>query len=176
MATSDVLYSDGDKYIPAVVTSHQFRKELPQLKDVLLLGTGMGSLVYVLKRKGYNPAFTLVEKDEVVLSWAMELFGDTLSDTTITPVCEDAQSFIATDNSRYDLIFIDIFNGRYVPPFVITESFLKHCKAHLSDGGHLAMNYIVNDTDEWAKLQKLFAEIFPAYRVVSRSVNKVLLV
>ncbi len=176
LVTTDVLYSDGDKYIPAVVVSRHFKAELASFKNVLVLGTGLGSIVHVLHKKKARPAYTLVERDEVVLEWAMEVFDTTIGSAGIEPVCADAQEFLQSHKRKYDLLFIDVFNGRHVPSFVISDDFLKQCKDHLTAGGHLAMNYIVNDESEWGQLQKLFSDIFPGYKAISRSVNKILVV
>ncbi len=75
---------------------------------------------------------------------------------------------------KFDLVFIDIFNSKVVPAFVITESFLTLCRNSVAAGGHLAFNYIVNDEQEWQELQHVFSGVFPGYQVISRNVNKIL--
>ncbi|NDC41773.1 MAG: hypothetical protein EBZ77_09520, partial [Chitinophagia bacterium] len=70
LATGDALYSDGKYYTPATEIAKYLDKDLPQFEQVLMLGVGLGSLVDVLAEKGCTPAFTLVEKDEVVLRLA----------------------------------------------------------------------------------------------------------
>jgi spermidine synthase len=77
---------------------------------------------------------------------------------------------------KYDLVFIDIFNGMAVPGFVFTEHFLQHCRSSMADGGHLAFNYIVANNEEWAEVQRAFGVAFPGYKVISRSTNKILVV
>jgi spermidine synthase len=72
LGTKDVLYSDGDRYIPAVAAVKHMDDFLPHIRTVLVLGAGLCSIVQVMRRKKANPHFTLVEKDKVVLEWAME--------------------------------------------------------------------------------------------------------
>ena len=133
-------------------------------------------MVYVLRGKGFNPAFTIVEKDKVVLRLAMELFEATDTQASIAPVCSDAQAFMEHNNTCYDLIFIDVFMGRVVPGFVTTSEFLSFCKAGLSPHGRLAFNYIINDEQEWQKAQQVFAGIFPEHKVLDHGINRIFVV
>ena len=174
LTTPDALYSDGDRYMPALAVTKDLGSFLPSIKNVLVLGTGLGSMVRVMKKKGYEPRYTLVEKDKVVLQWALEL-ADTEVAGKIDPVCDDAGDFMQRNTKKYDLVFIDVFNGRVVPEFVSTPDFLKQCRDSLAQGGYLAFNYIVNDVQEWEQLQNIFAGIFPGYHVFSKSINRILI-
>jgi spermidine synthase len=175
LATREVFYSDGDKYIPALETCSHFKAFLPQVQQVLVLGTGLGSLVQVIDRKGYKPFFTLVELDKVVLKWALELVTAEAAER-IVPVCEDAATYMRRNKRQYNLIFIDIFNSNIVPAFVYSEEFLLQCRESVAPGGHLAFNYMVIDKKEWEAVQRVFSIVFPGYKVISRGVNKILVV
>jgi spermidine synthase len=150
-----------------------FRKFMPEVKNVLVLGTGLGSMVQVMIRKGYDPEFTLVEKDKLILKWAMEFAPEGMK---AQPVCEDAHTYMMGNMTHYDLVFIDIFNGRHVPRFVYSESFLTMCRDSLAPGSHLAFNYMVNDWQEWQTVQRIFGLVFPGYQVLERGENRVLVV
>ena len=108
LATEDAIYSDGDRYEPAKATVTHLTPFLPEMKKVLILGTGIGSMVRVLRRNGFVPSCTIVEKDKIVLQWAMELFeGENYKN--IEPVCSDAQVYMEQNKQKFDFIFIDIF-------------------------------------------------------------------
>ena len=170
MATRDAYYSDGDKYTPAIAVCRHFAAILPSLANVLVLGTGLGSFMEIMKQYDASPAFTLVEKDKVVLQWAMELAGKELS---MRPVCEDAAKFIEQDRGLYDFIFVDVFIGRAVPAFVAGRPFLQAVKARLSERGRLALNYIINDPGEWEEMNVNFASVFPEHKILERRENKI---
>lgn len=170
LATREAYYSDGDKYEPAIITCRHFAAMLPSLKSVLVLGTGLGSIVEVMRSFGGNPEFTLVEKDKVVLQWAMELAAE---DMTVHPVCEDAGDFILRDTAKYDFIFVDIFNGRHVPPFVTSKLFLSRVRARLADNGRLALNYIINDAGQWEDMNLHFSDVFPGHKVLEQRENRI---
>ena len=176
LATSDAIYSDGDRYRPAIAVTDYLLPFLPGVKTALVLGGGLASMVYVLRGKGFDPAFTIVEKDKVVLRLAMELFEATNTQASITPVCTDAQAFMEQNKASYDLVFIDVFMGRVVPAFVTTAEFLSWCKAGLSPHGRLAFNYIINDEQEWEKVQQVFALIFPEHKVLDHGINRIFVV
>lgn len=173
LAASDVLYSDGHKYIPAVAVCDHFKESLRYVKNVLILGSGLGSLMDVLTKKGYTPNFTLVEKDSVVLKWALE-FADEKLAKKIEPICEDAAKFMQRNEKQYTLIFIDVFYIKTVPKFVFSDAFLIQCRDSIAQGGHVAFNYIVHDAEEWKEVQRAFSRVFPEYKIISRGVNKIL--
>lgn len=173
LATSDALYSDGDRYLPALTVINDLKAFLPSVQRVLVLGTGLGSMVRVMRAHGYDPHFTLVEKDKTILKWAMELLEEE-NPTKTEPICNDARVFMEQNISKYDLIFIDVFNGRIVPDFVTTVAFLTQCRNSLTPGGHLAFNYIINDDRRWENVKQIFADIYPGYHVVSKSINRIL--
>lgn len=174
LATTDALYSDGLKYLPALEACKALGADVSRFKNVLILGAGLGSMARILSSKGDHPFCTLVDIDQVVLEWTMELAD--FDSSYVNPVCEDAAAFIARDAGSYDFIFIDIFIGRNVPEFVSSRQFLEACKARLSPNGRLALNYIINDKGDWDRIKQLFGDIFPGHKVVSRSINRILVV
>jgi spermidine synthase len=174
LVTNDALYSDGNRYAPAIAVTRSLKKIVPAMKHVLLLGAGLCSMIVVMRRRNMDADFTVVEKDNVVLEWAMGLFSGEQS-PKIEPLCADAANYIEQSTARHDLIFIDVFNGRVVPDFVITQRFLSHCRDRLSPGGHVAFNYIVNDEAQWAEVRQTFSDVFPTSSIMDLGVNRVLI-
>jgi spermidine synthase len=168
------LYSDGDRYLPAILAVRALKQHLPDIKQVLTLGAGLASIVYVLDSKGYKPEFTLIEKDKVVLSWATELMPADMA-AHVIPICSDASVFMENNAEKYDLIFCDIFIGRVVPSFVTTEQFFTQCKSSLKPGGHIAFNYLVNSPDEWEIAKQVFASVFTDHKVHKSGMNRVMI-
>ena len=147
---------------------------MPGIQKVLVLGTGLGSIVDIMHAQKFYPKFTLVEIDKVILSWAIELMPPQyLRD--IVPVCDDARAFLSRNTEQYDLIFIDIFFGRVVPDFVTNKAFLEQCKKHLSNRGHVAFNYIVNNENEWTGVYQTFSSVFSDCQVIKQDINRILI-
>ncbi len=138
------------------------------------MGTGLGSMVRAMARKGYDPDFTLVDNDKVVLQWAIEFLDDTPAGDII-PLCTDARQFMAQNTIKYDMVFIDIFNGRVVPSFVTTTIFLKQCLDSLNAGGHLIFNYIINDPQQWEMVKNVCSVVMPGYKVIDMSINRIII-
>lgn len=171
LAAKSALYSDGQKYTPAIAAVNHFKSFLPTAKSVLVLGTGLASIVHILQKKGCHPDFTLVEQDKVILKWAMEFMGS--QPGKITPVCMDALEFMKRNDTVYDFVFIDIFDDLTVPSFVYSKEFLTLCKAAIAPGGHLAFNYIASNAPEEERVQSTFGAIFPGWNVVRDDRNQV---
>jgi spermidine synthase len=174
LADKDALYSDGDRYLPAILAVNGLKQYLPDIKHVLTLGSGLASIVHVFDSKGYKPQFTLVEKDKVVLNWATELMPTGMAGRVV-PICADAAVYMERNTEKFDLIFCDIFIGRVVPDFVITEQFFSQCKNSLNPGGHIAFNYLINNPKEWEKAEQVFASVFPNRKVQKSGMNRVII-
>ncbi len=123
---------------------------------------------------GYDPNYTLVEKDKTVLGWAIEILGKGNS-PKLEPVCRDAEAFMAENQRKYDLVFVDIFKGRTVPDFATTALFLKQCRDSLAPGGVLAFNYIEGDKREWEEVRGAIAGVFPGCQLVSQDDSRILI-
>ena len=141
---------------------------------MLVLGAGLGSIVHVLRARGLDPRFTLIERDITVIRWLREILGD--SDARkVDLVCRDAESFMVQNQHKYDLVFVDVFQGRVVPEFVTAESFLIQCRNSLSPGGTLALNFIEIDPTQWQEAIARIAAVFPGCHVVSRNDSRILI-
>jgi hypothetical protein len=174
LGTKDAVYSDGTKYRPllAAFRSRMLEPYLMQVHDVLVLGTGLASAVHIMDSYGFRPTYTLVELDRVVLDWAVEhLPPATLK--AVAPVCADAFDFITTDTKTYDLIIVDIFNGRQVPDRVTTSAFLYQCRARLAMGGYLVLNYMVNNKEDDTRAEAALQSVFDTVEGISFGINRV---
>ena len=174
LATHDAVYSDGDKYRPLVTAFKELKASMPHVRNVLVLGTGLGSAVNILNKKGWHPQITLIDNDKVVLQWAMEFLQET-EPGKITPICADAKEFIANHHQSYDLLIIDIFSGRVVPGFATTTGFLQDCRKCINKEGHVVLNYIENQQPEWITARNNFKEVFPGCKILEIDRNRILI-
>ncbi len=113
----------------------------------------------------------LVDYDKLILRWALEHLEDCKAQ--IDAVSADAAVYMQQNATRYDLVFIDVFNGMVVPAFVSGEPFLRQCRSSLNKGGHMVLNYIVHEPAEWARTEQAVASVFPNYKVVQNGVNRI---
>jgi predicted membrane-bound spermidine synthase len=171
LATADALYSDGEHYRPMRIGFKQIRGFLPEVKQVLVLGTGLGSAVQVMDKMGYHPNFTMVDHDNTVLKWAMEALPG--YGVQITPVCADAQQYMIENHRQFDLLIVDIFNGRIVPGFVMTPEFMNLCRNSIRPGGKMVMNYIVQRHEDWSPVDSTIRKVFPQCHCIDDGLNRV---
>lgn len=176
LATEEALYSDGTRYEPFRIAFKNAPKEkLASLKDCLILGTGLGSIVQILTSKyKSSPNFTLVEYDETILKWALESLS-AMGIKKLKPFCDYAEDFVTKDKGKYDLICVDIFTGREVPIQFTEKDFLVATKRLLKPGGLWIMNYIVNDSKETFHFLSNVKSLFPEVDVIERNQNMLLI-
>jgi len=172
LAAGDALYSDGAEYTPAIAVVDALAGFLQSVNGMLICGAGLGSMVEVISRRGFKPSFTLVERDPAVLRLARAYLEMRKIDR-VNGVCDDAASFLRGNLGKYDLIFLDIFDSRVVPQFVLERGFLEQCRNCLTPGGRLALNYIINDELEWGIAKRNFAAVFPEHDIITNDINRI---
>lgn len=173
LATSDALYSDGEHYRPLRIGFRQIKNFLPEVKNVLVLGTGLGSAVQVMDKMGFHPDFTMVDHDSTVLKWALETLPG--YGAQITPVCADAKEYMAANSDVFDLLVVDIFNSRIVPGFVVSADFLAKCRNSIRPGGKMIMNYIVQRNEDWIPVDANIRKVFPQCHCIDDGLNRVVI-
>ncbi len=176
LATEDALYSDGDRYLPFRVAFKRVSKDkLENLGDCVVLGAGLGSIVQILSGKYRCKArYVLVEHDAMILDWAIK----NLSSKGIANVvshCESAEDYVKKERRQFDLVCIDIFSGREVPPLFTEKDFLLETRRVLKPGGMWMMNYIINDPREFAVYMDTVRAIFPEILVLEKEQNRILI-
>lgn len=172
LSTHDAMYSDGDKYRPLMIAFTHIGSALADMKDVLVLGTGLGSAANILYNKGYKPQYTFVEYDSTILQWAMKVLPKEVSDKS-NPIHMDAAVYIETCGKQYNLLITDIFNSRVVPAFVTTEKFLKQCRRCIMPGGYFVLNYIVLQNTDWQASEQTIRSVFPNITVLQNGINRI---
>ncbi len=174
LATYDALYSDGSRYRPLRLAIRYLHKRKAIGDSVLVLGTGLGSVVHILYGFGYSPTYTLVEADATILQWAIDTLPKAVA-TEAIPIHEDAEQYMATNSQQYSLVVVDIFNSRVVPAFVTSQVFLLSCKAALADGGVLVLNYIVINKDAWQAARHCIETTFSKCEILEDGMNRIVI-
>lgn len=123
--------------------------------SVLMLGLGAGSVVSILRDEyGLNMPVTAVDADPEVIRLAREHFGIGRY-RGLEIVCEDAVTWIRAHAGTFGMIVIDLFVDNDVPEPVTTRTFLSDCKARLSPGGLMILNFIVHSGSQREKYERL---------------------
>ena len=173
LETEDAMYSDTLRYRPLLAGYGAMGDDaLRSLRDVLVLGCGLGSAAHMLHYRGLYPAITLVELDGQIAAWAEELLPPK-AQSTVRIECADALRYIAGPPVQHDLLIVDLFIGRRPLPVVTTDEFWAHCCAWLRPGGWLIFNFILDTEEEGKRLEALLGAYFSEVRAISFEINRV---
>jgi spermidine synthase len=111
------------------------------IKRVLILGLGAGSIPLYLQRALPEAAIDSVELDPGVIEISRKYFG--LRETQEFRLIEsDARVFLNRHAEPYDLIFVDAFTGSYIPFHLMTKEFYQLVRSRLAPHGVAAFNFI----------------------------------
>ena len=96
------------------------------IKRVLVLGLGAGSIPVYLDRFLPDATIDTVELDPGVIDVAKKYFG--LRETKKFNLIEsDARVFLNRHTEPYDLIMVDAYTGSYIPFHLMTKEFYQTC-------------------------------------------------
>lgn len=100
----------------------------------LVVGVGGGTMPMFLRRRYPQATIDAVEIDPDVLHVAKEFFG-LREDERLRTHAADGRQFIENAKEPYDVIFLDAFGTRNVPPTLTTIEFLTAVKRAVKRGG-----------------------------------------
>lgn len=113
----------------------------PDVRRVLVLGLGGGSIPIYLHRFLPEAAIDAVEIDPGVIDVAKKYFG--LRETSRLHLIEsDGRVFLKRHAEPYDLIIVDAFTGSYIPFHMMTKEFYQLVRSRLAPHGVAAMNIL----------------------------------
>lgn len=121
--------------------------DLTNVKSILLLGLGGGSVIKTLRDDFlFKGEITAVEMDPAIIEIAAKEFN-VKTQPGLKIECMDAFNFIEKDTNIYDLIIIDLFIDTVVQEGVFSEPFWKNSMALMSPKGVFILNadVCVND-------------------------------
>jgi spermidine synthase len=111
----------------------------PEVKRVLMIGLGGGSISSYLGRFMPDATIDTIEIDPGVINAAKTYFG--IKETARVRYLEgDGRVFLNRHKETYDLILVDAFQGGYVPFHLLTKEFYTLLRQHLAPGGAAAFN------------------------------------
>jgi len=162
--TEDAIYSFDDKYENFYQAFQAIDwARLPD-KNVLVLGLGLGSVMYILENKNkLYFDYTAVEIDPEICRLSHKYTTHKLQ-SSITTINADAQVYMQINQEKYDLIIMDIFQSAHIPRTFQSEEFLQQLSNHLHDNGLLMYNRMhLTDQDklDYEAFLPKFNKIFP---------------
>lgn len=131
---------------------------------VLFIGMGGGIMPTYIRKALPNAAIDIVELDPEIPKIAERFFNfDTDRNTRI--IIQDARVFVNERPAVYDLIFVDAYNGEYIPFHLTTIEFYRSLKEMLAPDGVLAVN--IANFENYEFIKREFKTIDDAFENVA---------
>ncbi|MBN1532057.1 MAG: fused MFS/spermidine synthase [Spirochaetes bacterium] len=116
-----------------------------QVRSVLMIGLGAGSLLRFIRKHHPDAAIDTVELDPLIVELSRKYFFVTEADRVMIHV-GDGRAFVEKGGRSYDLAIIDAFNAdNSVPSQLTSLEFLRCLRARLNGGGVVVTNFIDRD-------------------------------
>ncbi|NNE28519.1 MAG: methyltransferase domain-containing protein [Saprospiraceae bacterium] len=177
--TPNAIYSFEDLYDNFFDLFQKIDFERHAIKEVLVLGFGLGSVPYMLENNfALSARYTGVESDGEVLRLASSYAVPKLN-SSCTIVQADAFAFVEQSREKFDLIVVDLFLDNVIPSQFNEPFFLDNCKDLLVPDGLLVFNRL-SSTPEKKELtreyyEEVFKSIFEKGRLVEIKDNSLLI-
>ena len=129
-----------------------------ELKSILMIGLGGGSISTYLGRAMPQVQIDTVEIDPGVITAARNYFGIKDSDR-VKYFDADGRVYLNRSKKKYDLILVDAFHGGFVPFHLLTKEFYQLLKNRLNPSGAAAFN-VHDGTKLYASTVRTLGEVF----------------
>jgi len=157
--SAHVNYSFGGLHTVFQKAFSQFKIREREIKNVLILGFGCGSIASILQDEyGKEVEIIGVEKDEEIIELAKKYFSvDKYKNLNLYH--EDAYDFVFRCDEKFELIVMDVFIDLNVPENFFEEKFISQLGNLLSDKGILFYNVVIHNEKVRDKGAQLFKQM-----------------
>lgn len=149
-------------------TLRQVKGKRQEIKDVLILGLGGGTVAKLIRKGWPDAKITGVEIDPIILELGIKYLE--LGKTNTKIVIEDASKFLSQNSvsnfkSKYDLIVVDLYNGDQFPKQFETKDYIHLVRINLSRLGICVFNRLYYGEKRpqavkfGNKLEKIFSKV-----------------
>ncbi len=133
-----MMFTERDEFIYNEMMSHIPMAVNPNIKNILIIGSGDGGIPRELTKYKTIEHIDVVELDERVVEICREFFPVTssgLDDERITLHIRDGLKFIRPIENKYDLIVVDSTNPTGPSEILFTKEFFGNCYKALKEDG-----------------------------------------
>ncbi len=144
-------------------TLRQIKANRQEVKEVLILGLGGGTVAKLLRKKYPETKITGIDIDPTIVELGKKYLG--LDQIKIDIKINDAQKELKSTKKKYDLIIVDLYNGDKFPPEFEEDYYVHLVRSLLSRSGISVFNRLYyGDKRPQAvkfgnKLNKIFSKV-----------------
>lgn len=113
----------------------------PEAKTALMLGGAGYTYPRDYLRNNPEGKIDVVEIDPEMTKLAKQYFF-LKDDPRMNTIHKDARIYVKDNHTKYDLIFVDVFNGITPPYYLTTTEFFDNLKTHLNKNGVVMINLL----------------------------------
>lgn len=177
LSTTHAIYSFGKHYTSFRIAFKTLNIEDFDIKNVLILGIGLGSVVRLLDQQKSIQSIVAIDIDPVVIQLAKKYWPDISSKIKTTFHAVDALEWLKKNqkSQKFDLIISDIFIDIETPENVANQEYLSLLSPILNENGILIysrLNYKNYNKEDNQKFEKIFFGVFPASFIIPAQYNK----
>ncbi|MDR2142198.1 MAG: fused MFS/spermidine synthase [Deltaproteobacteria bacterium] len=150
----------------------------PRSRKILMLGLGGGFIPRLCQRYLPEHQLTVVEIDPLVVDLAQVYFGFTPGGNVQVEIADGLDYLTRQPPRSFDQIWLDAFDGDYIPAHLTTKDFLRLSQRSLRAAGLLAQNLHQTRPQHYHRQLGLTAAVFqePSLLVVgARCANTVVI-
>ncbi len=133
---------------------------LPPPQNILLLGTGGGSLIHFLRFHYPQCQLTSVDIDAELQDLMHQKMMLPEASKNLNYVIDDAAHFIQHCDRQFDLILVDIFSGSQSPDWLLDSPAIQQMHTLLSDQGAVAYNLLIDSEHAFKLFYRDLTRVF----------------
>ena len=133
---------------------------LPKPKNILLLGVGGGSLIHFFRHYLPQAHITGIDYDPELLQTMHDQFRLPKEDHYLSYNIADAQTWIKTNATQFDLIIVDLFDEQDMPKWVIEKEFMFNLKNALTEQGCVTWNTLIATDHDFNHFYSALRDVF----------------
>jgi spermidine synthase len=150
---------------------------MPEPRRILIVGLGGGTMPMFLHHYYPSAAIDVVDIDADVVHVAREYFGFR-EDANLHVHVGDGRKFVESVREPYDMVFLDAFGTRNVPPHLTTIEFMRAVKRSVKPAGVVVGNIWGRPVNPlYDSMVRTYEEVFDDLYIleVPGTTNKILL-
>ena len=152
-----IMLTEKDEYIYHEMITHVPMATNPDIKRVLVIGSGYGGTIRELTRFNNIEHIDMVEIDQRVVEVCKEYLPQTacrLDDPRVHIFYEDGLKYVRGKDNEYDLIIVDSTDPFGPGEGLFTKEFYGNCYKALNENGILVNQHESTFYDEYAEIMK----------------------